>query len=139
MGCMELKICMSDKHHRYYKHTKFCQNPRGDPKFLVDLTRNDPLAIQYTYSRGDNQPENLCRTTDWKIPVQWFQHFLQFKRVAAYICMCVFIVNVSGTTDIDKYPGLESSGFSCRIIVTGSSNIFELITQKTRSTLASTP
>ena len=29
---------MSDKHHRYYKHTKFRQNPIGDPKFLVDLT-----------------------------------------------------------------------------------------------------
>ena len=41
---------MSDKHHRYYKHTKFCQNPRGDPKFLVDLTwndPNDPLAPNY--------------------------------------------------------------------------------------------
>ena len=36
---------MSDKHHRYYKHTKFHQNPRGDPKFLVDLTWNDPYAI----------------------------------------------------------------------------------------------
>ena len=43
MECMELKICMSGKHHRYYKHTKFRQNPRGDPKFLVDLTRNDPI------------------------------------------------------------------------------------------------
>ena len=43
MECIELKICMSDKHHRYYKH-KFRQNPRGDPKFLVDLTRNDPHA-----------------------------------------------------------------------------------------------
>ena len=42
MECMELKLCMSDKHHRYYKHTKFRQNPRGDPKFLVDLTWNDP-------------------------------------------------------------------------------------------------
>ena len=39
---MSLTICMSDKHH--YKHTKFCQNPRGDPKFLVDLTWNDPIA-----------------------------------------------------------------------------------------------
>ena len=39
---MELNICMSDTHHRYYKHTKFHQNPRGDPKFLVDLTWNDP-------------------------------------------------------------------------------------------------
>ena len=36
---------MSDKHHRYYKHTKFRQNPRGDPKFLVDLTWNDPLLF----------------------------------------------------------------------------------------------
>ena len=46
MGCMELKICMSDKHHRYYKHTKFRQNLRGDPKFLVDLTWNDPTGFQ---------------------------------------------------------------------------------------------
>ena len=35
---------MSDKHHRHYKHSKFRQNPRGDPKFLVDLTWNDPSA-----------------------------------------------------------------------------------------------
>jgi len=27
---MGLKICMGDEHHRYYKHTKFCQNPRGN-------------------------------------------------------------------------------------------------------------
>ena len=26
------------------KKTKFRQNPRGDPKFLVDLTQNDPLS-----------------------------------------------------------------------------------------------
>jgi len=31
---------------RYYKHTKFCQNPRADPKFLVDLTWNDPLMTE---------------------------------------------------------------------------------------------
>jgi len=36
------KVGMGGEDHRYYKHTKFCQNPRGDPKFLVDLTRNDP-------------------------------------------------------------------------------------------------
>ena len=36
------KVGMGGEHHRYYKHTKFRQNPRGDPKFLVDLTRNDP-------------------------------------------------------------------------------------------------
>ena len=28
--------------YRYYKHSKFCQNPRGDPKFL---TWNDPYAV----------------------------------------------------------------------------------------------
>ena len=44
MGCMELKIDMNEKHHRYYKNTKFQQNPRGDPKFLVDMTWNDPGA-----------------------------------------------------------------------------------------------
>ena len=26
----------------------------------------------------------------------------------------------------DKYPGLESFGFSCQIIVTGSNNIFKI-------------
>jgi len=31
------KICMGGKTYRYYKHTKFRQNPRGDPTFLVDL------------------------------------------------------------------------------------------------------
>ena len=41
---MELKICLGDKTHRYYKHTKFRQNPRGDPKFLVDLTWNNPYV-----------------------------------------------------------------------------------------------
>ena len=43
---------MSDKHHRYYKHTKFRQNPRGDPKFLVDLTRNDPINICKCWTQG---------------------------------------------------------------------------------------
>ena len=38
---------MSDKHHRYYKHAKFRQNLRGDPKFLVDLTWNDPIVCLY--------------------------------------------------------------------------------------------
>ena len=43
MWCMGPKVGMGGEHHRYYKHTKFRQNPRGDPKFLVDLTRNDPI------------------------------------------------------------------------------------------------
>ena len=38
---MELKISMGHKTHKQYKHTKFHQNPRSDPKFLVDLTWND--------------------------------------------------------------------------------------------------
>ena len=33
------KVGMGDEHHRYCKHTKFGQNPRGDPK---DLTQNNP-------------------------------------------------------------------------------------------------
>ena len=40
------KVGMGGEHHRYYKHNKFRQNPRGDPKFLVDLTRNDPYAFK---------------------------------------------------------------------------------------------
>jgi len=39
------KVGIGGEHHRYYKHNKFRQNPRGDPKFLVDLTRNDPISI----------------------------------------------------------------------------------------------
>ena len=39
------KVGMGGEHHRYYKHTKSRQNPRSDPKFLVDLTRNDPNII----------------------------------------------------------------------------------------------
>ena len=38
------KVGMGGEHHRHYKHTKFYQNPRGDPKFLVDLTWNDPYT-----------------------------------------------------------------------------------------------
>jgi len=45
MRYMGLKNCMGNKTHRYYKHTKFRQNPRGDPKFLVDLTWNDPHSV----------------------------------------------------------------------------------------------
>ena len=39
---MWLKVGTGGEYHSYYKHTKFPQNPRGDPKFLADLTRNDP-------------------------------------------------------------------------------------------------
>ena len=42
---------MGDKTHRYYKHTTFRQNPKGDPKFLVDMTWNDPCS---------NKPNKKC-------------------------------------------------------------------------------
>ena len=42
------KVGMGGEYHRYYKHNKFRQNPRGDPKFLVDLTRNDPYLFRST-------------------------------------------------------------------------------------------
>jgi len=41
---------MGDKTHRHYKYTKFRQNPRGDPKFLVDLIWNDPSVFGKFYS-----------------------------------------------------------------------------------------
>ena len=44
MRCMWSKVGMGGEHHRYYKHNKFRQNPRGHPKFLVDLTQNDPYV-----------------------------------------------------------------------------------------------
>ena len=61
--CMELKICTSDKCHRYYKHTKFCQNLRGDPKFLVDLTWNDPVATMKNTDNFRYEGKPLCATT----------------------------------------------------------------------------
>ena len=36
MWYVELKICMRDKQHRYYKHTKFRQNLRGSLRFFGD-------------------------------------------------------------------------------------------------------
>ena len=67
MECMELKFCMSDKHHRYYKHTKFRQNPRGDPKFLVDLTWNDPYARKRThYNESDDSNRYLVVISNLK-------------------------------------------------------------------------
>ena len=41
MRHMGLKICIGDKTHRYNKYT---WNMSGDPKFLVDLTWNDPFV-----------------------------------------------------------------------------------------------
>ena len=63
---------------------------------------------------------------------------LQYDVTGGYNKMSASIFRCYGHRYTDKYPGLESSGFSCRIIVTGSINIFEFITQKTTSTLVST-
>ena len=49
------KVGMGGEHHRYYKHTKFHQNPRGDPKFLVDLTWNDPYTYYQRYAESQIQ------------------------------------------------------------------------------------
>ena len=75
MWCMELKVCMGDEHHRYYKHTKFHQNPRDDPKFLVDLTRNDTYIVYvHCHTYFDNMvttdvpysPTKLCYKNIYK-------------------------------------------------------------------------
>ena len=57
---------MDDEHHRYHKHTKFSQNLRGDPKFLVDLTQNDPNVY---YSGCSKQ----CRNGTGNADVPTFQ------------------------------------------------------------------
>ena len=36
MWRMQPKDGIGSEHHKYYKHTKFRQNQRGDPKFLVN-------------------------------------------------------------------------------------------------------
>jgi len=53
---MGVRICMGDEHHRYYKHTKFCQNPRGDHTIsCVDFTWNDPYATLGTNNLSISQ------------------------------------------------------------------------------------
>jgi len=66
------KVGMGGEHHRYYKHTKFHQNLRGDPKFLVDLTRNDP----YTVVSCSAEPVLLVRAQlsmrlVWNLKIVW--------------------------------------------------------------------
>ena len=59
---MWLKVSMGGEHHRYYKHTKFHQNPRGDPKFLVDLTQNDPYVTATPFFPDTGCVQNTYRT-----------------------------------------------------------------------------
>ena len=55
MWCMGPKVGIGGEHHRYYKHTKFRQNPRGDPKFLVYLTRNVPCETRDAFESLQNK------------------------------------------------------------------------------------
>ena len=43
MRCVQLKISMSDKHHRHSEHTKFHQNLRGSLQFFGDWAWNYPM------------------------------------------------------------------------------------------------
>jgi len=54
-----LKTWMGNKTHRYYKHTKFCQNPKNDPKLLVDLKWNSPEASLLGHLSGKCLPTRL--------------------------------------------------------------------------------
>jgi len=59
MWCMGLKICMGDKHHRYYKHTKFCQNLKGD--LTISCWFDMELPIRVTVVLRVSQPWLLSR------------------------------------------------------------------------------
>jgi len=48
MWCMGLKVSMGHEDCRYYKHTKFRQNLRGDPTIPV---RNDPMIKENNGTR----------------------------------------------------------------------------------------
>ena len=50
------KICMGDKHHRYYKHTMF-----GRGELTIDLMWNDPYAKEAIMC---NQQINVSKD-DW--------------------------------------------------------------------------
>jgi len=48
MWYMELKISMSDKHHRHSKHTKFHQNLRGG-LYNSSVIGHGMTQLQYAY------------------------------------------------------------------------------------------
>ena len=58
------QVGMGGEHHRYYKHNKFRQNPRGDPKFLVDLTRNDPHGSPACRYKTLRDFQHVCKSTE---------------------------------------------------------------------------
>ena len=70
------KVGIGGEHHRYYKHTKFCQNPRGDPKFLVDLTRNDPYGSFHAQSTKNckDPPQILTKLGVFGVPMVLITH-----------------------------------------------------------------
>ena len=59
------KVGMGGEHHRYYKHNKFHKNPRGDPKFLVDLTRNDPRTSSLVFKKETRPPVVVKNRKDY--------------------------------------------------------------------------
>ena len=50
MWCIELKIGMSDKHHRHFKHTKFRQNLNGPYDSSVIGHGMTHMAMLYLFS-----------------------------------------------------------------------------------------
>ena len=67
------KVGIGGEHHRYYKHTKFRQNPRGDPKFPVDLTRNDPNAGVSELELNESLPIMVLVTATALVAIVWYR------------------------------------------------------------------
>ena len=99
---------MGDEHHRYYQHTNFHHNQRGDPKFLVDLTWNDP----YTSVRRNGL---TCSTnnTDFKgIIFSYFNHI-----VVVPLCVLVTVIVRLSEANATSQPLAISlpSGDTCNL------------------------
>ena len=84
---------MGDEHHRYYKHTKFHQNPRDDPKFLVDLTRNDTYIV---YVHCHTYFDNMATTDVPYSPTKlYYKNIYKFKcrgKMEFYLQSCYYSV-----------------------------------------------
>ena len=80
------KVGMGGEHHRYSKHNKFRQNPRGDPKFLVDLTRNDPLILLEVF-----QPEFRVPANSSFLHKHLFDHQIVSLVLVSYSTMVLYI------------------------------------------------
>ena len=68
MRCMWSKVGMGGEHHRYYKHTKFCLNPRGDPKFSCWFDTKWPiynLIVSKSFTHYIGHLVTSTRKTMW--------------------------------------------------------------------------